>query len=243
MLTVSRVLVEVMPQFHPEGCRYFVRDYPKGKKHRRLKISAHMVAKVMAQVRQRGLGPDDLIFTMAAVSAPRLRVLPDPDQPGFTEPNGQGRRYRHGTASAYGAGGCRCAGCRAAVAAYRAQRRAEGKDSPRSPRVIDGDGHISRNWFRNQVWLPAAQQADLVVRVRFHDLRHAHASWILAGGADLAVVKERLGYSDISTTQRYLHALADGDDTALDALSKIRNRRKGQSGVTPGRAAIAVLLY
>ncbi|TDE27395.1 tyrosine-type recombinase/integrase [Actinomadura sp. 6K520] len=35
------------------------------------------------------------------------------------------------------------------------------------------------------------------------DLRHAHASWLLAGGADLQVVKERLGHRKISTTERY----------------------------------------
>lgn len=57
-----------------------------------------------------------------------------------------------------------------------------------------------------------------------HDLRHAHASWLLAGGADLAVVKERLGHASIVTTQKYLHTLPDADETALDALAKVRNR-------------------
>jgi site-specific recombinase XerD len=60
--------------------------------------------------------------------------------------------------------------------------------------------------------------------VRVHDLRHAHASWLLAGGADLAVVKERLGHSDIATTQRYLYALENEGDMAVDAFTKIRNR-------------------
>jgi site-specific recombinase XerD len=60
------------------------------------------------------------------------------------------------------------------------------------------------------------------------DLRHAHASWLLAGGADIQVVKERLGHATIATTERYLHTLPDADETALDALSAIRNRRSSQ---------------
>jgi hypothetical protein len=57
--------------------------------------------------------------------------------------------------------------------------------------------------------------------LRVHDLRHAHASWLLAGGADLAV-RERLGHSDIATTRRYLHALENEGDTAADAFTKVR---------------------
>ena len=56
------------------------------------------------------------------------------------------------------------------------------------------------------------------------DLRHAHASWLLAGGADIQVVKERLGHTSIATTERYLHTLPDADESALDALRVIRNR-------------------
>ncbi|MGI5420688.1 hypothetical protein [Actinomadura luteofluorescens] len=44
--------------------------------------------------------------------------------------------------------------CRAAYAAYRAERRAQGKDSPRKPRVIDDDPHISANCFRTRCWHP-----------------------------------------------------------------------------------------
>jgi len=68
------------------------------------------------------------------------------------------------------------------------------------------------------------KSADLLARVRIHDLRHAHASWLLAGGADLQVVKQRLGHGSLRTTEKYLHTLPDADETALDALSKMRNR-------------------
>ena len=59
-----------------------------------------------------------------------------------------------------------------------------------------------------------------------HDLRHAHASWLLAGGADLQIVKERLGHGSISTTEKYLHTLPDADDTALNALARTRSRSR-----------------
>jgi site-specific recombinase XerD len=41
-----------------------------------------------------------------------------------------------------------------------------------------------------------------------------------AGGADLQVVKQRLGHGSLRTTEKYLHTLPDADETALDALSR-----------------------
>jgi site-specific recombinase XerD len=58
-----------------------------------------------------------------------------------------------------------------------------------------------------------------------HDLRHAHASWLLAGGSDLKSVMERLGHAQIQTTQKYLHALPEADSKNLEALDRIAGRR------------------
>ncbi len=83
---------------------------------------------------------------------------------------------------------------------------------------------ISRNNFRTKVWLPAFVTAELKTATTFHGLRAAHASWLLTGGADLQVVKERLGHKQITTTQQYLGTLPDASDRALAALRKIRER-------------------
>jgi hypothetical protein len=143
---------------------------------------------------------------------------------GMTDPNEAGRSYRHGTLSAYSAGRCRCLYCRRAYADYRAARRAAGHDEPREPRQWETDGHIPRRWFRDAIIRPALVKSGLEVDIKMQLLRHAHASWLLAGGADLQVVKERLGHGSISTTEKYLHTLPDADDTAVDAFAKIRRR-------------------
>ena len=93
-------------------------------------------------------------------------------------------------------------------------------------RRVDTDGHMPRDWFREHVWKPALVKAKLDEHVAAKYLRHAHASWLLHGGADLQVVKERMGHAKISTTERYLGTLPEVDETALDAFSKIRNRGK-----------------
>jgi len=80
---------------------------------------------------------------------------------------------------------------------------------------------ISRNTFRTRVWQPAVKASGVDFAVRMHDLRHAHASWLLAGGSDLKSVMDRLGHAHLQTTQKYLHALAEADQRNLEALNKM----------------------
>ena len=88
---------------------------------------------------------------------------------------------------------------------------------------------ISRNTFRTRIWRPAVAASGVDFNVRVHDLRHAHASWLLAGGSDIKSVMDRMGHAQITTTQKYLHALPDADAKNLDALSRIRESHAGSS--------------
>lgn len=227
ILTVSRVAVELAKP-DPEGRRFLVKEYPKDREHRDVTLNPHIADALRRHITQHKIGRRELLFPHTLLDPQPetdTAALPSEGELGMTEPNAAGRTYRHGTITAYNMAPCRCGHCRAAYARYRSARRAAGKDHPRAARsnLADPTGHVSRNWFRRHIWQPALAGADLDPGIRTHDLRHAHASWLLAGGADLQSVKERLGHGRITTTEAYLHALATTDDTALTALTRIRN--------------------
>jgi hypothetical protein len=109
-----------------------VKQYPKDDEWRRITLSKHIHELLVAHVQN--LGDDDLLFRAPEQVAARRRVrpevLPDPETLGLTEPNAEGKQYHHGTTTAYGMAPCHCQHCRAAVAAYRAERRANGLITP-----------------------------------------------------------------------------------------------------------------
>lgn len=57
--------------------------------------------------------------------------------------------------------------------------------------------------------------------IRFHDLRHFHATLLLEMGIDIKLVSSRLGHSNTSTTQNiYQHATSKMDKIIADELNK-----------------------
>jgi len=75
--------------------------------------------------------------------------------------------------------------------------------------------------FYERVWYPLMKKLPEagVPPFRFHDLRHSHVAWLVAGGAPLPHIQARLGHESITTTiDTYAHLLPVGDELIADII-------------------------
>lgn len=79
---------------------------------------------------------------------------------------------------------------------------------------------VHPDWF-SDAFLAHAKAAGLP-RIRFHDLRHTHATLALAAGVHPKVVSERLGHASITITlDTYSHAIPAMQETAASLVASL----------------------
>ena len=99
--------------------------------------------------------------------------------------------------------------------------------------VTQADGSPLRPHSLGQEWVRFLARNGALPRIRFHDLRHAHATHLLSSGVHPKVASERLGHSKVGITlDLYSHVLpnmqADAAAIVDGALRAVLNRRGGK---------------
>lgn len=89
--------------------------------------------------------------------------------------------------------------------------------------VAPRGGTLQHKTFWADAWVPACEKAKITdPRPRIHDLRHAHAAWLIEAGVPMPIISRRLGHHSISVTvDTYGHLLPDVQRAAIDAASHV----------------------
>ena len=97
--------------------------------------------------------------------------------------------------------------------------------------IAHADGSIVQPIYVSQQWARLIAKTSLA-RLRFHDLRHAHATHLLANGVHPKVASERLGHSKVGITlDLYSHVIPGMQEDAVatvDAALKTAVRKRDE---------------
>jgi integrase len=89
--------------------------------------------------------------------------------------------------------------------------------------------------FYEDRWVPLLGKLDKVgIRgLRFHDLRHTHVAWLIAGNVSLPHIQQRVGHDSIVTTiDTYGHLLPQGNEIINQVIEcALRGQRIRPTGV------------
>ncbi|MEV4119479.1 tyrosine-type recombinase/integrase [Micromonospora sp. NPDC049645] len=78
----------------------------------------------------------------------------------------------------------------------------------------------ARVTLRARIWKPSLQRAGLPLALRFHDLRHSYATWLVSDGVPINDVAKVMGHEQTSTTlDRYTHSTRDRDRRVLASFA------------------------
>lgn len=84
--------------------------------------------------------------------------------------------------------------------------------------IAHADGSMVQPIWLSQHWARAIAKTSLP-RLRFHDLRHAHATHLLARGINPKIASERLGHSKVGITlDLYSHVIPGMQEDAAAAV-------------------------
>jgi integrase len=99
---------------------------------------------------------------------------------------------------------------------------------------------LSPTNLSTRIFRPALKRAGITRRIRFHDLRHTHASLQLAQGVDVVRVSRALGHADVSTTLNiYAHALPRENNGIADKLAEfIYGDSAAPAATSPAEAVV-----